>query len=296
MQTHSGHTAKNASSHVLARVRTETWARLKESKEVLGLAPDTVKGIMSSRSEFKPKSAQIVSRLTGVAVSCLLENNPNKPLVAVNGKRWNRKFYESFKTSGLQQEVFREQFAEQYVGTRLINNQRILSLKVACALIAAYEVGQSDLASFRIRQAIEGIETDFIDLNADKTVARKSLRDWDYATQLKIGQIRPARRNMSKRWAVIWKEFYSKISPIYNRRIQSKPTPSKSSAKPAEPPRHLNHAANSITVSIIEEGSPRHNAHIKYLKAAAKKGDKAAIANLKQRNIELDKTDEKLRR
>jgi hypothetical protein len=48
---------------------------------------------------------------------------------------------------------------------------------------------------------------------------------------------------------------------------------------PAKPP---NYAANSI----IEKGSPRHNAHIEYLKTMAKKGDKAAIANLKQHNIE----------
>jgi transcriptional regulator with XRE-family HTH domain len=47
---------------------------------------------------------------------------------------------------------------------------------------------------------------------------------------------------------------------------------------------------------IIEKGSLRHNAHIEYLKAAAKKGDKAAIANLKQHGIEADKTAEKLRR
>jgi hypothetical protein len=29
-------------------------------------------------------------------------------------------------------------------------------------------------------------------------------------------------------------------------------------------------------------GSPEHNAHIAHLKAAAKKGDKLAVANLKQ--------------
>jgi transcriptional regulator with XRE-family HTH domain len=53
-----------------------------------------------------------------------------------------------------------------------------------------------------------------------------------------------------------------------------------------------NFAANFI----IEKGSPRHNAHIEYLKAAAKKGDKAAIANLKQYGIEVETTAEKLRR
>ena len=53
-----------------------------------------------------------------------------------------------------------------------------------------------------------------------------------------------------------------------------------------------NFAANFI----IEKGSPRHNAHIKYLKAAAKRGDKAAIANLKQHGIEVEKTAEKSRR
>jgi hypothetical protein len=47
---------------------------------------------------------------------------------------------------------------------------------------------------------------------------------------------------------------------------------------------------------IIEKGSPRHNAHIEYLKAAAKKGDKDAIANLKQYGIEVETTAEKLRR
>jgi len=53
-----------------------------------------------------------------------------------------------------------------------------------------------------------------------------------------------------------------------------------------------NFAANFI----IEKGSPRHNAHIEYLKSAAKKGDKAAIANLKQHGIEVEKTAEKSRR
>ncbi|HUZ06563.1 MAG TPA: hypothetical protein VMV89_03660 [Candidatus Paceibacterota bacterium] len=47
--------------------------------------------------------------------------------------------------------------------------------------------------------------------------------------------------------------------------------------------------------SVIKEGSPRFNAHIEHLQAAAKKGDKTAIANLKQRGIEPDKTAEKLR-
>jgi hypothetical protein len=37
---------------------------------------------------------------------------------------------------------------------------------------------------------------------------------------------------------------------------------------------------------VIEKGSARHNAHLEILKALAKKGDKAAIANLKQHGIE----------
>ncbi len=53
-----------------------------------------------------------------------------------------------------------------------------------------------------------------------------------------------------------------------------------------------NFAANFV----IQKGSPRHNAHIEYLKTAAKKGDKAAIANLKQHGIEADKTAENMQR
>jgi len=46
---------------------------------------------------------------------------------------------------------------------------------------------------------------------------------------------------------------------------------------------------NSLPANfIIKKGSPRHNAHIEYLKAAAINGDKAAIANLKQYGIEVD--------
>jgi hypothetical protein len=45
---------------------------------------------------------------------------------------------------------------------------------------------------------------------------------------------------------------------------------------------------NFIANCIIEKGSPRHNAHIEDLKTLAIKGDKAAIANLKQHNIEVD--------
>jgi hypothetical protein len=206
------------SKHVLARVRREIGASLKRSKEVLGLAPDTVKGIMSGRSEFTPKSTQIVSLNTGVAVSCLLENNQKKPLVTVDGKQFTKKFYENFKTSELRRQIHSGQYTKQYTGTRVINYQRILSLKVACALIAAYQLGKSDLAFFRINQAVEGIENDFMDSRADKVEARQSLRNWDYATQMEIGRIKAARRNMPKRWAVIWKNFYSKINTIYNSR------------------------------------------------------------------------------
>jgi hypothetical protein len=39
---------------------------------------------------------------------------------------------------------------------------------------------------------------------------------------------------------------------------------------------------------IIKKGSSRHNAHIEHLKTMAKKGDKAAIANLKQHPNESD--------
>jgi hypothetical protein len=38
---------------------------------------------------------------------------------------------------------------------------------------------------------------------------------------------------------------------------------------------------------VIEKGSARHNAHLEYLKDMARKGDKAAIANLKLHNIEV---------
>ena len=53
-----------------------------------------------------------------------------------------------------------------------------------------------------------------------------------------------------------------------------------------------NYAANSI----IEKGSPRHNAHLEHLKVMARNGDKAAIANLKQHNIEVAMPIEKPRR
>lgn len=37
--------------------------------------------------------------------------------------------------------------------------------------------------------------------------------------------------------------------------------------------------------SIIEKGTPAHNAHIEGLKASAKDGDKDAAANLKQYEV-----------
>jgi len=51
-----------------------------------------------------------------------------------------------------------------------------------------------------------------------------------------------------------------------------------------DPPAAPNYPADFI----IKKGSPRHNAHIEYLKSAAKNGDKAAIANLKQHGIEVE--------
>jgi hypothetical protein len=209
--THRG----KQSLHVLARVRREIGTKTSNQwdvKETLGLSPHTLKSIVLGRLKLSLKSAEKVSRSTGVAVDCLIANDP-APLLAVNGKPWNREVYERFKISSIPK-IEQTLKAET---TRLIHYQRIFSLKAARVLFAAYAVDQTDAAIFRLKEALASIENTFVEKCADKAALRRFLEEWETSTQVEMGRIKASHRSPVKRSAVIGKHVHEAAVFLYRR-------------------------------------------------------------------------------
>jgi transcriptional regulator with XRE-family HTH domain len=89
--------------HVLVLIREELGWRQKDLlnflKESLVVSRSAAQKIELGSLPLSRDTAQEMSKLFGVSVDCLMENDVSKPLRAVNGKRWTKKVHDEWRAS-----------------------------------------------------------------------------------------------------------------------------------------------------------------------------------------------------
>ena len=150
-------TKKQKPEHVLARIKNDLELRQDEIPEGLGISLDTFKNIVNGKVKSWDKHAQLISHATGITVKCLLANNPRKPLLATDGKRWTAQEYQP-------------EIAARHLGNMVLERSRgrhtlqwfrFLIIKVARVLLAAYHEKKSPVAVMKLRKVINEIGQSF---------------------------------------------------------------------------------------------------------------------------------------
>jgi transcriptional regulator with XRE-family HTH domain len=144
---------KQKPEHVLARIKNELDLSQAEIPEGLGISLDTFKNILREKSKHWDKHARIVSQATGISVKSLLANNPKRPLLTSDGKRWTAQEYQP----GIWARHLGDMVRERSRGRHTLQWFRLLMIKVARVLLAAYHEKKSPVAVMKLRKAISEI-------------------------------------------------------------------------------------------------------------------------------------------
>src|ERR1700685_1493049 len=82
--------------HVLNRIKNELGLSQGDIPDYMGISLDTFKNIVYGRARSWDEHAEKISFVTFVAKKSLLANDSKKPLLAVDGSRWNAKKVKAF--------------------------------------------------------------------------------------------------------------------------------------------------------------------------------------------------------
>ena len=150
-------TKKQKPEHVLARIKNDLELRQDEIPEGLGISLDTFKNIVNGKVKSWDKHAQLISHATGITVKSLLANNPQKPLLATDGKRWTAQEYKA----GIAARYLGNKVQERSRGRHTLQWFRIVMIKIARCMLAAYRDKKSGEAFLKLRQSISEIGKTF---------------------------------------------------------------------------------------------------------------------------------------
>jgi hypothetical protein len=139
---------KQKPKHVLVRIKNDLQLSQDEIHEWLGISLDTFKNIVHGKVDSWEKHAAKISRITGIAVKSLLENQ--KSLMAIDGKIWTAQKY----APGIAWRNARELVRERSRGRHTLQWFRILMIKVARCMLAAYRDKKSGDAFVKMLRAI----------------------------------------------------------------------------------------------------------------------------------------------
>lgn len=148
---------QSKSGHVLNRIKNELGLSQADIPDFMGINLDTFKNIVYGRAKSWNEHAEKISFLTFVAKKSLLANDPKKPLLAVDGSRWNAKKVKAFMAgrylSGVQSEISRGRHTLQWF--------RIITIKLARCMLAAYKDKKADEAFIQLIKAIDEVGRSF---------------------------------------------------------------------------------------------------------------------------------------
>jgi hypothetical protein len=215
--------------HILARIRKEFGITQAETKEKLGLSLDTLKSIGRKEKplRFTESLALRVSNATGISVTCLLANDSRKPLIGNDGRRWTIEHYAEWWANKQAIAAARESTR----GGRCVQWFRILAIKLARAMLAADQAGESDVAFVRLLSSLrktgerfpafskripfkpksgepERFEIVPPDYKQVRVLEICPLEDWDSELQSLVNR-HPS--HSEEAWLVIFQRFYKAV-------------------------------------------------------------------------------------
>lgn len=144
--------------HVLLALRKIIGASACESKEVIGLAPDTIKSITSGRLAFGPRAAAKVADATGVSLAWLLAGDASKPPRTAGGKEFTAETFQRHEFA--RDKVTRATLAARKRGDDAFRLWLLLCVKCGQLMLAAAEgnkkqpSGDAAFAAWACRDAI----------------------------------------------------------------------------------------------------------------------------------------------
>ena len=144
--------------HVLQVLRKIIGVRGKESRERLGLAPDTIKSITSGRLAFSKAAAATVADQTGVSFLWLMAGDASKPPTTQTGEPFDERSFNRHRMA-------RDAAAGALVRANKLGNETfrlffLLTIKLGRVLLAAHEgteaqpKGDGRFAAWKIRDEL----------------------------------------------------------------------------------------------------------------------------------------------
>lgn len=151
------HRLNQKPEHVLVRVKNELNLSQAEIPEHLGIPLATFKNIVHGNVEHWDEHAKKISYATGIAIKCLLENNPRKPLLTTDGKRWTAQEY----APGIAWRSVENLVRERSRGRHTLQWFRIVMIKVCRCMLAAYRDKKSGDAFVKLLKVIGEVGKSF---------------------------------------------------------------------------------------------------------------------------------------
>jgi plasmid maintenance system antidote protein VapI len=199
------HRLNRKPEHILVRVKNELNLSQAEIPEHLGIPLATFKNIVHGVVKRWDEHAKKISHTTGIAVKCLLENNPRKPLQTTDGKQWTAQEY----APGIAWRTVLDVVLERSRGRHTLQWFRIVMIKVCRCMLAAYRDKKSGDAFVKLLQAIcevgksfpsftakvpckpgEPLQYEVVPGGGQVLLTERCLsQDWDYKMQVDVGAI-----------------------------------------------------------------------------------------------------------
>jgi hypothetical protein len=148
---------KQKPEHVLVWLKNELNLSQAEIPDYLGISLATFKNIVQEKVKSWDRHAAQVQQAIGVSAKSLLANNPRKPLMATDGKRWTARKYKA----GIARRYEGDLIRERSRGRHTLQWFRIVMIKVCRCMLAAYRDKKSGDAFEKLCQAIGEVGKSF---------------------------------------------------------------------------------------------------------------------------------------
>jgi hypothetical protein len=137
--------------HVLSVLRKIIGASLADSKEIFGLARDTVKSIQSGRLPFSEQAMLTVAKKTGVSYKWLLKGDGSKPPKTESGEKFTKETFDRHEaTRDKDVKEWQSPVNFNYLRYDCLAQFRTLIIRLAGLVLAAQAAGKVGFVNVKL--------------------------------------------------------------------------------------------------------------------------------------------------